>query len=105
MLKVEFVLMVFLQPKNLALGIFMQTAYQFLFMFHLYFSWRCPCTNRSFNKITRNAVKKIKEKYKIKPTEIYAFIGPSSHFSHRIITKERATEILMSEDKITELLS
>jgi len=31
--------------------------------------------------------------------EIYAFIGPSSHFSHRIITKDRATEILNSEDK------
>lgn len=53
----------------------------------------------SFSKITRKAIAKIKETYKIKPTEIYAFIGPSSHFSHRIITKDRATEILNSEDK------
>lgn len=34
----------------------------------------------SFSKITRKAIAKIKETYKIKPTEIYAFIGPSSHF-------------------------
>jgi YfiH family protein len=48
----------------------------------------------SLDFITQKAVQLIKEKFHVDPKDIYAYIGPTLHFSHRKISKEKAEDLL-----------
>jgi YfiH family protein len=48
----------------------------------------------TLNEITRKTVATIKDMYQVSGEEIYAYLGPSLTFGHRLITKEKALKIL-----------
>ncbi len=48
----------------------------------------------SLESITAKTIQKIKQRYHVLGSDIFAFIGPSLKFGHRRITHERALEIL-----------
>ncbi|MGI6644897.1 MAG: peptidoglycan editing factor PgeF [Bacilli bacterium] len=82
--------------KNLALGIYHADCVPvFLYVPTINLVGICHAGSTGTLKfITQKCIKKIKEEYKVKPEAIYAYIGPSLHFSNNEISKEQADEYL-----------